>query len=378
MLVLRKHAHVFDIYTIIFLALAVFIFLRLRSVLGQRTGRERPPYDPYSRDAARPAPEKVITLPNRAPEAAAKPAEPVAAPGERWKGVAESGTPVASGLDAIAGADPEFDGKHFVTGARAAYEMIVTAFAEGDRRTLKNLLSRDVYEGFEAAITEREKAGDKAETRFVSIDSADITHAELQEPQRAGDGEVCFAACLGHPRQERQCGRGQSRSRDRRHRRVDLRARYFLARSQLEAGRNRRRAMSGWRRLAAASLFGVLLTLTAGMAGAPAADKVLRLPGAQIETLGYTALDGWAADDHAAAFGSFLKSCKPIRAGTPAMRAARPMFGALYEVCGHAVEIAAKPVMRVRRARSLKRISRRCASRRPASRAASSPAITRR
>jgi predicted lipid-binding transport protein (Tim44 family) len=47
---------VFDIYTIIFLALAVFIFLRLRSVLGQRTGRERPPYDPYSaRDAMRPA-----------------------------------------------------------------------------------------------------------------------------------------------------------------------------------------------------------------------------------------------------------------------------------------------------------------------------------
>ena len=47
---------VFDIYTIIFLALAVFIFLRLRSVLGQRTGRERPPYDPYSaRDTVRPS-----------------------------------------------------------------------------------------------------------------------------------------------------------------------------------------------------------------------------------------------------------------------------------------------------------------------------------
>ncbi len=186
--------NVFDIYTIIFLALAVFIFLRLRSVLGQRTGRERPPYDPYSRDAGRPAPEKVITLPNRAPEAAAKPAEPAAAPGERWKGVAESGTPIASGLDAIAGADPEFDGKHFVTGARAAYEMIVTAFAEGDRRTLKNLLSRDVYDGFEAAITEREKAGHKAETRFVSIDSADITHAELKN--RSAQVTVKFVSQL--------------------------------------------------------------------------------------------------------------------------------------------------------------------------------------
>src|ERR1700684_2184046 len=58
-------SNVFDIYTIIFLALAVFIFLRLRSVLGQRTGRERPPYDPYSaRDVVRsPATDKVVALP---------------------------------------------------------------------------------------------------------------------------------------------------------------------------------------------------------------------------------------------------------------------------------------------------------------------------
>jgi predicted lipid-binding transport protein (Tim44 family) len=171
---------VFDIYTIIFLALAVFIFLRLRSVLGQRTGRERPPYDPYSREAPRPAAEKVIALPNRTPDAAKKPAEPVAATGERWKDIAAAGTPIATGLDAIAAAEPEFDAKHFLTGARAAYEMIVTAFAEGDRRTLKNLLAREVYEGFEAAISEREKKGNTVESRFVAIDKADIVGAELR------------------------------------------------------------------------------------------------------------------------------------------------------------------------------------------------------
>ena len=63
---------VFDIYTIVFLALAVVIFLKLRSVLGQRTGRERPPYDPYSaRDSVRPAAanDKVVTLPTRNAEA---------------------------------------------------------------------------------------------------------------------------------------------------------------------------------------------------------------------------------------------------------------------------------------------------------------------
>jgi predicted lipid-binding transport protein (Tim44 family) len=172
---------VFDIYTIIFLALAVFIFLRLRSVLGQRTGRERPPYDPYAaRDKVRPAAEKVISLPNRAVEPAAqKPAE-ASPPAERWKGVAAAGSPVAAGLDAIVAGDPEFDAKHFIAGARAAYEMIVTAFAEGDKRALKTLLSREVYDGFDAAINDREKKGHKVETRFVSIDTAAITGAEMR------------------------------------------------------------------------------------------------------------------------------------------------------------------------------------------------------
>ena len=172
----------FDIYTIIFLALAVFIFLRLRSVLGQRTGRERPPYDPFAaREPVRPAPEKVVALPNRTPETATpKPAESAEASPERWKGIAEPGSAIATGLDAIAGADANFDAKHFLTGARAAYEMIVNAYAEGDRRTLKNLLAREVYDGFESAINEREKRGETVETRFVSIDNADITAAELR------------------------------------------------------------------------------------------------------------------------------------------------------------------------------------------------------
>jgi predicted lipid-binding transport protein (Tim44 family) len=171
---------VFDIYTIIFLALAVFIFLRLRSVLGQRTGRERPPYDPYAaRDAVRtPANDKVVTLPPRNADVAPA-AEPIA-PRDRWKGIAESGSSVAAGLDAIVATDRTFDPAHFLTGARSAYEMIVTAFAEGDRRNLKNLLSREVYDGFETAINEREKHGETVETRFVSIDQAEVVGAEVR------------------------------------------------------------------------------------------------------------------------------------------------------------------------------------------------------
>jgi predicted lipid-binding transport protein (Tim44 family) len=168
---------VFDIYTIIFLALAIFIFIRLRSVLGQRTGRERPPYDPYSaRDVRAPAGDKVVTLPTRNAETVVRPAEPQ----DRWKGIAAEGSAVATGLDAIAAADRSFDAKHFVAGARAAYEMIVTAFAAGDRKTLKGLLSREVYDGFETAIKEREGKGESVENKFVSLDTADVTGAELR------------------------------------------------------------------------------------------------------------------------------------------------------------------------------------------------------
>ena len=159
----------------------MFIFLRLRSVLGQRTGRERPPYDPYSaRDAVRSsAGEKVVTLPGRVAQPAPAPT-PATERGEPWKGVAETGSPIAAGLDAIKAADPNFEAQHFLTGARAAYEMIVTAFAHGDRRALKGLLSREVYDGFEAAIREREARGERIETRFVSIDKAEIAGAELR------------------------------------------------------------------------------------------------------------------------------------------------------------------------------------------------------
>jgi predicted lipid-binding transport protein (Tim44 family) len=171
---------VFDIYTIVFLALAVFIFFRLRSVLGQRTGAERPPVDPY---AGRERPNgdaggKVVALPTRNAEPAT--AAPPTPPADRWKGVAEAGSPAAAGLDAILARDTGFDVRHFLSGAKGAYEMIVTAFAEGDRKTLKQFLSKDVYDGFDMAIADREKRGETVDTKFVSIDKADIVGADMR------------------------------------------------------------------------------------------------------------------------------------------------------------------------------------------------------
>lgn len=179
----------FDITTIIFLALAVFVIWRLRSVLGQKTGREQPPrFDPFARREPPAAPrapseaDNVVRLPSAGVERVAPtPAEADPVPAaDRWTGVAEPGSGVAAGLDEIARIEPNFDAAAFIAGARGAYETIVLAFAQGDRKILKGLLSRDVFDGFERAIAERERKSERAEATFVSIDRAEIEGVEVR------------------------------------------------------------------------------------------------------------------------------------------------------------------------------------------------------
>ncbi len=174
------------ILTLVFLGLAVFVILKLRSVLGTRTGFERPPevirreMEERQRPQGAPGGDNVVPLPTagRPPQPSA--AQPEMTQADRWKGLAEAGTPVANGLDAIVAADPSFDARGFVGGARAAYEMIVLAYAKGDRKMLKDLLAKDVFEGFNQAITDRESRGETSETTFVSIDKADLIGAEMR------------------------------------------------------------------------------------------------------------------------------------------------------------------------------------------------------
>ena len=183
-----------DIYTIIFLALAVFIFLRLRNVLGQRTGNERPPFDRAARNVLHGTQDNnVVPIPGAViDQAPPSPTADVLPPTDRWKGLAEPGTPLAQGLDAIAAQDSSFDPRHFLSGAKSAYEMIVLAFANGDRRALKDLLSADVYESFENVIRDRETHEQKTETRFVSIDKAELVGAEARD--RAAQLTVRFVS----------------------------------------------------------------------------------------------------------------------------------------------------------------------------------------
>lgn len=176
-----------DIYiTIIFLVLLLVIFLRLRSVLGRRTGTERPPIEPFPRrnQVNAPSNDKVVPLPQRsAPrdvEATAAPADNRGNVIDPFGNVASTGAALPGALAAVMRADRNFNADHFLAGAKAAYEMIVNAFAKGDRAALKPLLSKEVYDGFDHAIGEREKAGHKVESSFVGLEKAEITEAAMR------------------------------------------------------------------------------------------------------------------------------------------------------------------------------------------------------
>ncbi|MEZ5809841.1 MAG: Tim44/TimA family putative adaptor protein [Rhizobiaceae bacterium] len=173
----------FDLGTIFFLVAAVVIFYQLRNVLGRRTGHERPPFDPYAnREASTAADEKagdnIVALPKR--KKAGDEAD--SRYGEIDKS-AEPGSALNKGMRAIKDADASFGPKNFLEGAKMAYEMIVMAYADGDRKTLKNLLSRDVYDGFVEAITAREKRDEKVQSSFVGISKADIVGAEMKDSE---------------------------------------------------------------------------------------------------------------------------------------------------------------------------------------------------
>lgn len=153
---------------IIFAMIAVFLVYRLRSVLGRRNGEERQRPNPFT------PPPATATVEGRDSVAAApERATPVDIyqPGDQ--------RPLAAWLDAIRAADPSFEEKAFLSGARSAFTMIVEAFSHGDRSVLRPLLSDGVFNGFAGAITAREKAGETLETRIERVQDTDVADARL-------------------------------------------------------------------------------------------------------------------------------------------------------------------------------------------------------
>ena len=163
---------------VIFAMIAAFLVFRLRGVLGRRTGNERPPLESDAqRNRQRPVPaadnandENVVELPDRTPEDAF---------------VEQAEGEFGENLRKIRTADSSFNSEKFVEGARAAFEMVVTSFATGDRETLRPLLSDEVYENFAGAIVERADKGHTMEMTLVGIRSGEIIEASM-------DGRVAF------------------------------------------------------------------------------------------------------------------------------------------------------------------------------------------
>lgn len=161
---------------ILFAMVAAFLVLRLRSVLGRRTGHQPRPPDNMTPRRTEPEPEgNVIELPDRTGEHAESPADTglADAPGSGER------SPLEAGLTQIQIADPSFKREEFLGGARSAFEMVVHAFAVGDTGTLRSLLNDDVFENFQTAIGDRLKAGQTLETTVIGIKSAEVIEAAM-------------------------------------------------------------------------------------------------------------------------------------------------------------------------------------------------------
>jgi len=159
----------FPIDLILFAMVAAFLVLRLRSVLGKRQGFERPPQTPGM------------------PEARGTRAEGVAeeiVPARGGSGAKRSlptmQSPVGQAVSRIVAADPSFDPQSFLDGAEGAFRMIVGAFAQGDRQTLRALLSDETYSGFEQAVAGRETESETQRTEIRSMHELVLEGAELR------------------------------------------------------------------------------------------------------------------------------------------------------------------------------------------------------
>ena len=164
----------FDPLTLVLLAAAAIIFWRLRSVLGTRTGLERPPVE-FKRAPTAAEPEK----PELHPQTIEGEATEVSPEVPIWQGHAEKDSPLAMALVDIAKKSPNFSPDTFLAGAAAASEMILEAYAAGNKKALQPLLSKEVYEAFSSAIDERQRLGQSMTFRFVGMKKNHIESVSL-------------------------------------------------------------------------------------------------------------------------------------------------------------------------------------------------------
>jgi predicted lipid-binding transport protein (Tim44 family) len=170
-----------QVLDVILLVVAGIVLFRLYTVLGRRTGNERPRED-FRLSGPQPAPG--------APDNVVKLADRTTAKPELARD--SNNDPVAGALLDIKLADRTFETDHFVSGAKAAYEMILTAFAKADRAALKPLLSEEVFGAFDATIVGREQRGERVDFTFVGFKDVKVAHAVLKG--RSAEITVAFGA----------------------------------------------------------------------------------------------------------------------------------------------------------------------------------------
>lgn len=158
-------------------AIAVFLILRLRGVLGTREGFEKPPAQQSSqrRASGRPDLEVIEGGPDR----------------DITDHVPED-SDSALHLGVMKRIDPSFNVTEFLSGARGAYEMILMAFERGDLASIKDFLSDDVYEAFEGVINDRNERGLTIEATFVGLGDLGLTKADFDEDTNEAELSVRF------------------------------------------------------------------------------------------------------------------------------------------------------------------------------------------
>ena len=171
----------FDI--ILFAMIAIFLILRLRGALGRRDGHQGDFPDILRKPSKKNKNKKesnkdykednVVVIDKKNPKDNLNKNE---------ENILEELSPIQSGINSISRADSDFDETEFISGARIAFEYILGAYASGDAKALKPLLSPEVFEDFNHSINEREQAGQKMEETLIGISIAELIEAEMEGP----------------------------------------------------------------------------------------------------------------------------------------------------------------------------------------------------
>ena len=161
--------------------IAVFLILRLKSVLGTRDGFE-PPRQTPAQEAKRQPEFEVIE----------------GGPDPDIVDHVPEDSDAAKALTAMKAAEPSFSVGGFLQGARGAYEMILMGFEKGDLASIKPFLSEDVYDAFAQVVEQREKQGLTVEGEFVGVREMALHAAEFDPTTREGEVSVRFVGELTH------------------------------------------------------------------------------------------------------------------------------------------------------------------------------------